>query len=80
MTTGVLIDGRAVDDRWASLMSGAGPDFGPSVVPRGRLLVLGDNRGNSRDGRYFGFVEVAHVLGRAVAVVARDGRPGYDPL
>jgi signal peptidase I len=50
-----------------------GPDLEAVTVPRGKLLVLGDNRGNSRDGRYFGFVDVDAVFGRAEAVVGRDG-------
>ena len=33
-------------------------------VPEGRLLPLGDNRDNSRDGREFGPVRVSNVLGR----------------
>ncbi len=35
-------------------------------VPEGRILPLGDNRDNSRDGRYFGPVQLEHVLGRAM--------------
>ena len=35
-------------------------------VPEGRILPLGDNRDNSRDGRYFGPVQVKDVLGRAM--------------
>ena len=50
-----------------------GPDFGPVVVPRGRYLVLGDNRGDSRDGRAFGFVARGAILGRAERVYFRDG-------
>jgi signal peptidase I len=50
-----------------------GPDFGPAVVPAGRYLVMGDNRGNSHDGRTFGWVAREAILGRAEAVVARDG-------
>jgi signal peptidase I len=59
---------------------GGGPDFGPVRVPEGRLLVLGDNRGNSRDGRYFGWVSRDALLGRAVAVCMREGRPVWRPL
>jgi signal peptidase I len=76
----VRIDGEEVREPWASLDEGSGPDFGPVRIPEGKLLVLGDNRGNSRDGRTFGFVDRARVLGRAVAVVARDGSPTYAPL
>jgi signal peptidase I len=35
-------------------------------VPPDRILPLGDNRDNSRDGRYFGPVEIRAVLGRAM--------------
>ena len=34
------------------------------VVPEGKILVLGDNRPDSRDGRYFGPVDVDTVVGR----------------
>lgn len=33
-------------------------------VPESRILPLGDNRDNSRDGRYFGPVRVSKILGR----------------
>jgi signal peptidase I len=33
-------------------------------VPEGRILPLGDNRDNSRDGRYFGPVRESKVLGQ----------------
>jgi signal peptidase I len=63
-----------------SLASGGGPDFGPKQVPAGKVLVMGDNRGNSRDGRMFGFVEEDAVLGRAVAVYSRDSSLTWDKL
>ncbi len=59
---------------------GGGPDFGPTRVPEGRFLVLGDNRGNSLDGRFFGWVARDAILGRAVAVCIRDGRPTWQSL
>lgn len=37
-------------------------------VPAGRILPLGDNRDNSRDGRYFGPVRTEDVLGRAMLI------------
>jgi signal peptidase I len=33
-------------------------------VPEGRVLPLGDNRDNSRDGRYFGPVKESEILGK----------------
>jgi signal peptidase I len=37
-------------------------------VPEGRVLPLGDNRDNSRDGRYFGPVRKSKVLGKGVVI------------
>lgn len=38
----------------------------PRRVPPGHYLMLGDNRENSRDGRYFGYVPADHLRGRAM--------------
>jgi signal peptidase I len=59
---------------------GGGPNFGPTVVPRDMVLVMGDNSGNSRDGRMFGFVPRGTILGRVEAVIARDGTATWLPL
>ncbi|MCL1817373.1 MAG: signal peptidase I [Spirochaetaceae bacterium] len=37
-----------------------------TYIPRGKMLPLGDNRDNSRDGRYFGAVRTDKILGRAM--------------
>jgi signal peptidase I len=59
---------------------GGGPDFGPTLVPKDAYLVLGDNRGNSRDGRYFGWVARDAMLGKAVAVCLHAGKPVWQAL
>jgi signal peptidase I len=45
-------------------------------VPEGRILPVGDNRDNSRDGRYFGPVKTQDVLGRAMIIYWPFNRAG----
>ncbi len=63
-----------------SLARGGGPDCGPLTVPPRRYLVLGDNRGDSADGRFFGLVRRRAILGRVSGVFMRDGHPLWRPM
>jgi signal peptidase I len=44
-------------------------NFGPITVPEGEVFVMGDNRDESRDARFFGTRPMTDLLGRAVGVM-----------
>jgi signal peptidase I len=78
----VYIDDRPLDEPYVHFLEPPRPEggegdlmvdnqrdnWGPRVVPSGQLLVLGDNRDNSRDSRFWGFLPVDQVKGRALVV------------
>ncbi|MEO8360003.1 MAG: signal peptidase I [Vicinamibacteria bacterium] len=53
-----------------SLTGSAASTFGPVVVPARQYMVMGDNRDNSFDSRYFGFVPRSEILGHVTRIVA----------
>jgi signal peptidase I len=55
-----------------NLKSGGGPELS-GTIESGMVLAIGDHRGNSVDGRYFGAVSEDEIYGRALAVYYRRG-------
>ena len=43
-------------------------DFGPIIVPQGHLFMMGNNRENSQDSRFWGFLNIDKVKGRAFVI------------
>ena len=44
------------------------PRAAPSRCPSDGFFAMGDNSGNSADGRYWGFVPAADVIGRPLFI------------
>jgi signal peptidase I len=58
--------------------------WGPVSVPPNSYLVMGDNRDNSYDGRYWGFVPRDNIIGKAVVRFwspdRKIGKIDQDPI
>jgi signal peptidase I len=56
-------------------LEGANTSFEPRQVPPDSLFVMGDNRDNSSDSRYWGYVPLNLVRGKAMVVWWSSGQP-----
>ena len=79
----VYVDGNALDEPYVQFLfpfdpgrtevSGVGNfdvrrNYGPETVPDGHYFMMGDNRDNSQDSRYWGFLPRDYVKGKALFV------------
>ena len=65
---GVYIDGKLLDERYLPVYFETEPD-GSWGLKDNEYFLMGDNRANSNDSRYFGVVEKRFFIGRAVAII-----------
>lgn len=65
----IYINDNLFDDPWGYYESfERAHNFGPVVVPKDSLFVLGDNRNNSLDSRIFGYVNIKKLKGKALYI------------
>ena len=78
----VYIDGMPLDEPYAHYLQPAPSAadlqevtsfdvrdrYGPVTVPADQYFVMGDNRDNSQDSRYWGFLPRGHIKGKALLI------------
>ena len=73
----LIRNGQPVTERY--LAAGISTnDFGPVIVPKGSVFVMGDNRPDSQDSRSYGPIAESALVGRVMLItrpVGRFGRP-----
>ena len=68
--TQVFVNGQPLAEPYARFIRGGEPHgtFGPQMVEPGRLFMMGDNRDDSQDSRFWGTVPMDLVKGRAMFI------------
>jgi signal peptidase I len=65
----IFLDGRAIQEPYvdpARARKSDSCEMAKLLVPQGKYLLLGDNRDNSMDSRYWGFVPRDHIVGKVM--------------
>jgi signal peptidase I len=72
----VIRNGKPASEPFASSCQGSQCNLAAIRVPAGDYFLMGDNRGDSDDSRYWGPVPRSWIIGKAVATYWPPGRVG----
>ena len=75
----ILINGQPLDEPYVHLLEPPSPEgspkkddvreeYGPVTIPAGQYFMMGDNRDNSQDSRFWGFLPRSYVKGEALFI------------
>ena len=68
----IFVNGKALEEPYVRhtdhFLSDRRDNFGARLVPKGKVFVMGDNRDESYDSRYWGYVDTKDVKGKAFIV------------
>ncbi len=75
----VYVNGQPLDETYVQFLEAPSTDgpprtydvreeYGPVNVPAGQYFMMGDNRDNSQDSRYWGFMPIDYVKGKALFI------------
>lgn len=83
----IYVNDKLIDDPWGHFENVGSAEyrhgienFGPVIVPKDSLFAMGDNRNNSEDSRFWGFLRVNAVLGKAFVIYFSWDGPARDLL
>ena len=80
----IYVNGHLLAEPYLPAYDPLGPPIAssqhPYRVPPGELYVLGDNRSDSCDSRFWGPIQGSSIIGRAILVIWHDNHPDLHGL